>query len=197
MPFNVFLEAFKVVEVKKKGETEKGGGRSGEGEVRMPKQSKSMFYSKTFFLNRNTWTMTPRFFHGFSWTVEWNLLYLLDVQGALVSDICLPESRFNLTTAHLEFYAPKPQTIAIHWTDQHLSQLWLCVLWTSSVWILGADSYPPVNPCSAFKPQLTCLSLCEAILDFSGKAETALCSFSTALWYAEFLLCASHCLSPL
>ena len=131
--------------------------------------------------------MISKFFHGFLWTIEWNLLFLLDVQGALLSNICLPESRFNLTTAHLEFYAPKTQTIAIHWTDQCLSQLWLCVLCTSSVWILGADSYPPVNSCSDFKPQLSCLSLCEVVLDFSGKAETTLCSFSTALSYTEFL----------
>ena len=73
----------------------------------MPKQSKSMFYSKTFFVNHNTWTMTSRFFNGFPWTIEWSFLFLLDVQGALLSNICLPESRFSLTIAHFEFYAPK------------------------------------------------------------------------------------------
>ena len=152
-----------------------------------------MFYSKTFFVNHNTWTMTSRFFNGFPWTVEWRFLFLLDVQGALLSNICLPESRFSLTIANLEFYAPKTQTIAIHWTDQCLSQLWPCILWASSLWILCAASYPTVNSRSAFKSQLTCLSLCEVgILDFSGKAETTLCSFSIALYYTEFLFCTSH-----
>lgn len=156
MPFNVFLEAFKVVGVKKKKEKQKRK-EAEEKKERFECWNKSKLTpnSITFFLNQRTSIVTTKLFNGFPLTVEWNIIFLPDMQSPLQSNPCLPESRVNPTTAHLEFYAPETHTVTIPWIDQWLSQLWLCILCVPAIWNMCSAlilPWTPAQPSSLSSP---------------------------------------------
>lgn len=129
--------------------------------------------------------MTSKFFNGFPLTIRWNLIFLPSVQGPSWSNPCLPESRVNPTTAHLEFYAPETQTIPIPWINISCSYCsYDCILCVPFVWNMCPATYAPVNSCSCFKSQLTCHSLWSLALIFLGRLKPCflLSSHSSLHW---------------
>jgi len=72
MSFNVFLDRFKVVGVKKEEKEGEGGGRRGRKKKRRHSSAKAKSElapdSKTFFLNQTTWTVISKIFNGSPWT---------------------------------------------------------------------------------------------------------------------------------